>query len=480
MLESKYRKVESIALFFRTNNEVYRALAQVRALPPELLADVEVRLQSASSIALWREREFYAICHFIKHKGADTLTFTSQGRVTLEQLEGVSTNELYAALDQEPDAATALKLLTQSLITRYPNWDSLKLDLAYCLALSFSSTMMSGLSYTWADLYEYYTDLLARDDGGQCYKLYESMARHHLVGKKRVSLTLSTMHKVKGLEYDMVLLPPSQADLPLMSHDYVRPEHGLPKFERSRYYSWEQACQAAQQLPLGQDERADLAEERRLYYVAYTRARKFLYVYYGERERALDLGTRYLSLEQQVLWSENNDSVDNYVISFNATTARMGANDYIARQVKPHDAVLIVAQGEQCYIQHQAQNPYGPPAPWFTIGRLSQKSKIRAQMLQHRVGFLSGLFISNIVVWTYEDTVKSDIKRLQDAIAAQQISQGSLNGLKLEDIDLSDLKVRAELAARLNLILYAPYWAHETQTRGYCYLVTLAGRGTPH
>lgn len=480
LLESKYRKVESIALFFRTNNEVYRALAQVRALPPELLADVEVRLQSASSIALWREREFYALCHFIKHKGADALTFTNQGSLTLEQLEGVSSAELYAALDQEPDAATALKLLTQSLIARYPNWDSLKLDLAYCLALSFSSTMMSGLTYTWSDLYEYYTDLLARDDGGQCYKLYESMARHHLVGKKRVSLTLSTMHKVKGLEYDMVLLPPSQADLPLMSHDYVRPEHGLPKFERSRYYSWEQACQAAQQLPLGQDERADLAEERRLYYVAYTRARKFLYVYYGERERALDRGTRYLSLEQQVLWSENDDSVDNYVISFNATTARMGANDYIARQVKPHDAVLIVAQGEQCYIQHQAQNPYGSPAPWFTIGRLSQKSKIRAQMLQHRVGFLSGLFISNIVVWTYEDTVKSDIKRLQDALTAQHMSLGTLNGLKLEDIDLSDPKIRAELAARLNLILYAPYWAHETQTRGYCYLVTLAGRGTPH
>ena len=400
--------------------------------------------------------------------------------MTLEQLEDVSTNELYAALDQEPDAATALKLLTQSLITRYPNWDSLKLDLAYCLALSFSSTMMSGLTYTWSDLYEYYTDLLARDDGGQCYKLYESMARHHLVGKKRVSLTLSTMHKVKGLEYDMVLLPPSQADLPLISHDYVRPERGQPKFERGRYYNWEQACHAAQQLPLGQDERADLAEERRLYYVAYTRARKFLYVYYGERECALDRGTRYLSPEHQVLWSENDDSVDNYVISFNATTARMGANDYIARQVKPHDAVLIVAQGEQCYIQHQAQNPYGPPAPWFTIGRLSQKSKIRAQMLQHRVGFLSGLFISNIVVWTYEDTVKSDIKRLQDAITAQQMSQGSLNGLKLEDVDLSDPKVRAELAARLNVILYAPYWAHETQSRGYCYLVTLAGRGTPH
>ena len=484
LLESKYRRVESIALFFRTNNEVYRALEQVRALPPELLADVEIRLQSSSSIALWREREFYAIYHFIKQQGTKELNFTNQGSLTLAPLAGLSHDELYAALAQEQDAATELKLLTQSLMERYLNWDQHKLDQAYCLALSFGSTMMSGLTYTWADLGEYYTDLLARDDGGQCYKLYESMARSHLIAQKRINLTLSTMHKVKGLEYDMVLLPPSHAKLPLMSHDYVRPERGEQKFERQRYYSWEQACQAASQLPLGQDEQADLAEERRLYYVAYTRARKFLYVYYGERERALDLGTRYLSPDNQVLWSENDDSVDNYVISFNATSARQGANDYIAHMVKPHDAVLIVAQGDQCYIQHQVQNPYGPPAPWFTIGRLSQKSKIRNQMLTHHVSFLSGLFISNIVVWTYEDTVKSDLKRLQDALSAHQISQGAqqglLNDLKLEDLDLNDPKVRAELAARLNIILYAPYWAHETQTRGYCYLVTLAGRGTPH
>lgn len=483
LLQSKYRQVESIALFFRTNNEVYRALAQIRALPEEVLAEVEVRLQSASSVALWREREFYALCHFIKRLGTEKLNLSTQLMLTKEQstglalahLEDLSLDQLYAQLTTyaQREAAQALKLLTQSLMARYPNWDQVRLDMAYCLALSFSATMMTGLDYTWADLYEYYTDLLSKDDGGQCYKLYESMARHHLVAQKRVSLTLSTMHKVKGLEYDMVIIPPSSADLPLLQHDYVRAEPNQLRFEPNRYYSYEQALSAAQSLPLGQDEQADLAEERCLYYVAYTRARKFLYVYYGERERALDAQTRYLNPENTVLWSENDDSLDNYVISFNATAARSGANDYLARMVKPHDAVLLVAQGEQCYIQHQAASPYG--APWFTIGRLSQKSKLRAQMLTHHVNYLSGLFINNIVAWTYEDTVQSDIKRLQEALA----EQGQLD-LEEAEPDLSDPQVRASLAHSLNLTLYASYWAPETRARGYCYLVTLAGRGTPH
>ena len=153
--------------------------------------------------------------------------------------------------------------------------------------------------------------------------------------------------------------------------------------------------------------------------------------------------------------------------------AHMLVTDYLARMVKPHDAVLLVAQGEQCYIQHQAASPYG--APWFTIGRLSQKSKLRAQMLTHHVNYLSGLFINNIVAWTYEDTVQSDIKRLQEALA----EQGQLD-LEEAGPDLSDPQVRASLAHSLNLTPYASYWAPETRARGYCYLVTLAGRGTPH
>lgn len=504
LLQSKYRRIESMALFFRTNNEVYRALEQVQALPPEILSQVEVRVQGLSSIALWREREYYALAHFIKTLGASELklgpaTTKLPAAALTGQASQASLEQLYEQLRPltHEDSAAALKLLTQSLMERYPNWDQVKLDMAYCLALSFNATMISGITYTWSDLLEYYLDLLTRDDGGHCYKLYESMAGQHLVHHQRVSLTLSTMHKVKGLEYDLVLIPPSTADLPLMSHDYLKPEPGQPSFIKGSYGSNEQEQWAAHNLPLSADELADLAEERRLYYVAYTRARKYLYIYYGERERALDENRRFITPDSQLLWSENDDSVDNYVISFNASAARAGINDYIASHVKVHDPVLIVAQGDHCYIQHQAQAQtsaqalrpgygcgpqYGPQpsAPPVTIGRLSAKSKIRAQMQAHHVAMLTGLFVSTIVVWTYEDTVKADIKRLKDAIAQQQSFTPQLQGLKQEELDLSDAKLRAALAARLNVNLFAPYWAPEVAARGYCYLVVLAGRGTPH
>ncbi len=501
LLQSKYLRITSLALFFRTNNEVYRALEQVQALPPETLAQVEVRVQGSSSIALWREREYYALAHFIKAQGAHELKL---GPVTTKLTTAAlplhaPLEQLYAQLQPltHEDSATALKLLTQCLMERYPNWDQAKLDMAYCLALSFNATMISGITYSWSDLLEYYLDLLARDDGGHCYKLYESMAGQHLVRHPRVSLTLSTMHKVKGLEYDLVLIPPSSADLPLMSHDYLKPEPGQPHFIKGSYGSNEQEQWAAHTLPLSADEQADLAEERRLYYVAYTRARKYLYLYYGERERALDENRRFITPDSQLLWSENDDSVDNYVISFNASAARAGINDYIARHVKVHDPVLIVAQGDQCYIQHQAQAQtsaqalrpgygcgaqYGAQAsaPLITIGRLSAKSKIRAQMQAHHVATLTGLFVSTVVVWTYEDTVKADIKRLQEAMTQQHSFTPQLQGLKQEELDLSDAQLRAALAARLNVPLFAPYWAPEVAARGYCYLVVLAGRGTPH
>ena len=101
-------------------------------------------------------------------------------------------------------------------------------------------------------------------------------------------------------------------------------------------------------------------------------------------------------------------------------------------------------------------------------------------MQAHHVATLTGLFVSTIVVWTYDDTVKADIKRLQEAMAQQHSFTPQLQGLKQEELDLTDAKLRAALAARLNVTLFAPYWAPEVAARGYCYLVVLAGRGTPH
>ena len=485
LLRCHYSKVKSIALFFRTNNEVYRALEQIRAMPQEALSQVELHIQGSSNTELWREREFYAIAHFIQEMGdqqlnlSDTLlqappTDDAELPAQLLQLNAQELNlpALYQSImpiaDKEPQRA--LKLLTQSLMRLYPNWDQVKLDMAYCLALSFSSTMTSEQIYTWADLNEYFLELLARDDGGQCYKLYDSMWRYHMdtTHHQNISLTLTTMHKVKGLEYDMVLIPPSTCNLPLINHNYIRSTNQQERFDRNRCADYAQAQWVAQNLPLTADEQADIEEERRLYYVAYTRARKFLCAYYGDREMALALKRRYVAPEELSLWSEKDDSIDNYVISFNANQEQIGCDNYIAQCVQRNDPVLIVRRGSVCLIKHNA----------YTIGMLSSNSALKRQMRDNNVMCLEGLFISDILVWTYQDTINSDIRQIQEAWTQQASMQHNTSMPTMPD--LHNPSVRNDVAQQLRVHLYEPYWCPTARTKGYCYLVTLAGRGTPH
>ena len=493
ILESHFHRVDSIALFFRTNNEVYRALEQVRALPQEIIAQIDVRVQSSNRTSLWLEREFYAIAHFIKSMGTQRINLNSsllQQGPTEDNDDDDKLNELIRYDEQElryclqeiaqDDAQSALRLLTKVLMLRYEVWDRLNLDMAYCSALSFSSTMSSTQLYTWADLYEYYCDLLSRDDGGQCYKLYESMWHHHLEHQqKRISLVLSTIHKVKGLEYDMVIIPPSTANLPISTHDYIRPEPHQVRFDRDNYATPLEAQQQAQQIPLSEDELADIAEERRLYYVAYTRARKYLYVYSGDRERALQCDQRYVSSDSQIMWGEKDDSLDYYVLSFNANQNQAGTDDYIASKVKPHDPVVILTRGNKCFIWHYA-DPAQPQGK--CIGMLSKNSNISRQMQRQGVSRLEGLFISNIIVCTYDDTIKSDIKRVQDAMANprnQNSGYRSINSNGYSDFDLTNDQIRAAAAREYHVSLFAPYWSQAAINKGYCYLVVLAGRGRP-
>lgn len=498
LLNCEYRQVKTIALFFRTNNEVYRALEQVRSLPDEYLEQVEIRIQGASSCELWREREFYAIAHFIKYMGKAPLNLSStllqekpqineSDKLRLEELLRFNSSQLYSELYDNAlqDPSGTLKLLTQYLMASYHNWDQTKLDMAYCLALSFSSTMASGQVYTWADLSDYYLDLLAHDDGGQCYKLYESLWRYHLdhSSQNRISLTLTTMHKVKGLEYDMVIVTPSQSSLPLKNHSLA--EKNQSRF--GKYLdSFAQNKSAEPNTPLAVDELADVAEERRLYYVAYTRARKYLYVYYGERELALDQNRRFIAPNEQIMWSEKDEALDKYVLSFNANNEQAGIDDYIAQLVKPHDPVVLFINGSRCHIFHQTDYQ----SPWHIIGMLSSNSELKRQMQNYGVRQLDGLFISNIVAWTYEDTIKSDIKAVTDKWnelnAQKQQSRYSRYNTPISNAnpqqmpDFTNPSVRRDFAQYYKVPQYAIYWSNAAIKKGYCYLITLAGRGTPH
>ena len=111
-------------------------------------------------------------------------------------------------------------------------------------------------------------------------------------------------------------------------------------------------------------------------------------------------------------------------------------------------------------------------------------------MQNYGVRQLDGLFISNIVAWTYEDTIKSDIKAVTDkwnelTMPKQQSSDSRYNtpihNANPQPMpDFTNPSVRSDFARRYNVPQYVIYWSDAAIKKGYCYVVTLAGRGTPH
>ena len=89
------------------------------------------------------------------------------------------------------------------------------------------------------------------------YSDIERLKAKNGMNDKRARLTIATVHKVKGLEYDTVIVPPSEESFPFNDDNSRGP-------------------------PL----KVSAAEEARLYYVAMTRAKTSLHAGWGPREQA--------------------------------------------------------------------------------------------------------------------------------------------------------------------------------------------------
>ena len=343
---------KSVAMLFRTNHELYSCLPYILQSKAD---DVQIIIQGLSPCELFRVREFYALIAFFNQR-----------------------------LHQEllPGFAQELQNHCQSLIDTYSNWDTGLIDRAYCVALSYQDELMKkDGNDTYADLKEYYQDLLRSSaESAQVQKLYERHKDKHLIKSKPIELTLSTMHKVKGLEFDMIMIAPSKAPLPL---------------------SVEKDGTAQLDAPLNLQEQYDILEEKNLYYVAYTRARKYLFAYRGQREQALAQNLRYLpEQEPNHQYCNKEPKLDHYFLNFNTSDLEFANNRYIEQQVKIHDHAAIVRQGNFFIVLHYNLNTQ----TWNKVGRLSSNNPIAKAMQANMVRCVNNLFVSDIVVWTYEDT----------------------------------------------------------------------------
>ena len=389
--DDEHRKINTIAVFFRTNNEVYRGYSKIKAQVSE---DVRIRIQGASNYELWREREIYDIVRYINSKPTKPIDLRAEGTVS----------ELNSYISQVKNDK--------------PIWDSYLLDVAYTLVLNYLETIRSDQeSHTWMDLATYIKDVAGQDDGGQVYKIYDQYKEQLKDKDDKLTIVLTTMHKVKGLEFDAVVITPSFANLPLKAHR---------EYEKG-YIS---------QL----DDLADMEEERRLLFVAYTRAKKYLHVYKAKREQALENKQIYKTPSAAILgYNEKEPGLDKYNLGFNVNYY-FAQNTFIADDVKRNDAVEIrLDNGNANIVWHNE-----------TIGRLSDSSGIKRKMREDHINILEGFFISEICVWEYADSVRVDEKNRQDV-------QNGVPGSRTTS--------------------YSSEWSDPARAQGFVYVVNIAGFG---
>lgn len=386
--------MKDLAVFFRTNGEVYYGYSLIRALN---LPDIRIRIQGATTCELFRMREIYAVIKFLENKGNQSILL--ENRAT----------EL------------ALKSTISKWIQAYPNWDAFYMDFAFVLALDYLDYAETDEEpHTYADMAIHIRETL-REDNPQLYKLYDDQrfADRRICQEQKMNVVLTTMHKVKGLEFDSVIITPSVTSLPFHPFEEVP----LPQ-------------------PLSSEDKEQIEEEQRLLYVAYTRAKKCLVVYKGEREACIEKVMRCKSHEDEWGLRERKSGLENYNIGFNANY-NFANNRTIMLNVRKNDPVCVQLEcgrtrGGQffhiCNVKHNG----------ITIGQLSQNSSIAKKMKENSIQKLSGYFISEVFYWTYEDTVAADTRIEKE------------NGYNPD---------------------YASKWSDAARQQGYIFVVDIAGYG---
>ena len=390
----KEQGISDIAVFFRTNNEVYHGYSLIKALN---IPGIRIRIQGASAAELFRMREIYAVLKYLDDN--------QNKKIILEnnQTEG------------------ELKKKISSWIRNFPKWDIFYMDLAFVLVLDYLDFAASDEdSHTYGDMASSIRETL-KEDNPQFYKLYDSkqFENRRILVDKQMNVVLTTMHKVKGLEFDAVIITPSVTSLPFNPTEDILLDQ-----------------------PLSEHDREQIEEEQRLLYVAYTRAKKYLFVYKGERERAVESMTRFSSLEDQWGIRERKVGLDNYNIGYNA-----GYNFRSNRSI-----ALNVSKNDPLYIQrYRGLTRTGRPFSTFNIvhngtivGQLSRHSNIAQRMETDNLDNLKGFFVSDVFYWTYEDTVAADERAQRD------------NGYNPD---------------------YVSGWGEEAKRQGYIFIVDVAGYG---
>jgi len=374
------RAYKQIAILFRTNNEVYRGFQKVKSLN---LPNIRIRIQGSLPYEFTRIRECHAVILFLKSK--------------LGQQIQSDFNQTFRAYINE-------------LIIQNQNWNHFYIRVIHAIVLEYLEEQDENQSFD--NLLEFITELTYKDDG-QLYKIYEKhLEKISNNAALETEIVLTTMHKVKGLEFDCVIIPPSFSNLPLRVNEDIEIEELVEHLD----------------------------EEKRLAFVAYTRARYRLLIFKHNREIALANNkshtiseTANISLGIPVQPEIKKLNIGWAAKQYNFS---LGVNKYIAENVKSGDFLFI----------KKREVPYNGNI--FTVSELFKEGTTRAigllsreagKLLHHTL--VKGLIVNEVVVWSYEDSINFD-------------NENPGNNYSLN-------------------------WCEDAKRQGYIYLVDFAGFGVP-
>lgn len=380
--DKEAKPYKQIAVLFRTNNEVYKGFQRLKGLG---LPNIRTRIQGSLPYEFTRIRECHTLLALFEKMGESKLSH---------------------------DLISKLKDKIIRLIANYPNWNEYYLKLVFCITVDFINNA-DDVDRNFKSLIDYIIELSYKDDG-QLRKIYDTHINEFGIENPSTELVLTTMHKVKGLEFDCVLIPPSFSDLPFSSKKII-------PFEDQ------------------------INEEKRLAFVAYTRSRYRLLIFKDSREVALDDNTTFELSEEKAkkLGYSVKPELSKLFISWAATNDAYNSeiNEYIKSSVNSGDEITL--KGKSVFhnyikVAHLSNAAFEKMPPSDT---------------------LNGFVVNEVVVWSYEDTIAYDRKKPDD----------------FDNWSLARRKGKPDIDGFYSD--FHKSWCPAAVTNGYIYLVDFAGYG---
>ncbi|QXP65779.1 UvrD-helicase domain-containing protein [Polaribacter sp. AHE13PA] len=366
-----------VAVMFRSNSEVFRAY---NTLQVNEFTKFRIRIQGTKSSPC-RSREFHYFLNNFNKCVNKILPFDFKENLLEEQ---------------------------KILIKKLPNWDVYLLNLFYCIVLEFYNEKNDINNFN--ELISFVEEIANKDDG-HLSKIYKNHINSFYKETKKQEIVLTTLHKVKGIEFDAVLIPPSLTDLPFKNNEEELDDEELDEEKLNEI----------------------LDEERRLYYVAFTRAKYRLCIIEWNREEALRNNSEYKLPDnfKSHLGVKLDEGIDKYYISWGATNANANRIHYINKNVKIGDKIEINKE----FIKGKTK--FKVYHDGIQIGQFAMNDKKVINKLSLFIK-IKGFNVSSVEVYTYNEVKIYDEKHGTN---------------------------------------FADSWSSISEERGYIYLVDFSGYG---